>query len=94
MKIRVTILKLVSFLSLSLGLLSHLSNIGKNFTIRSLSTAMSKHEKSEYVNPKTDLKKVSLEDLKNALSEVEKENIKVRESFRYDNEALSFRASR
>ena len=53
---------------------------------------MSKNQKTNYVN--TEIKKVSESDLKKALSEVNKKNKEIRESFKIDKDTLAFRAGR
>lgn len=53
---------------------------------------MSKNQKPNYIN--TEVKKVSESDLKKALSEVNKKNKELRESFKMDKDTLAFRAGR
>jgi hypothetical protein len=53
---------------------------------------MSKDQKPNYVN--TEIKKISESDLKKALSEVNKKNREIRESFKTDKDTLAFRAGR
>lgn len=56
--------------------------------------SMSKTEQSSFLKAKNETNKTSKEDLIEALKKVEESNNKIRDSFKYDRESMSFRAGR
>lgn len=74
--------------TLNLGLLLNVLTLNENLSV----ITMAKEQKPNYLN--TEIKKVSESDLKKALSEVNKKNKDIRESFRMDKDTLAFRAGR
>ena len=74
--------------TLNIGLLFNVLSFNENLSI----ITMAKQQKPNYLN--TEIKKVSESDLKKALTEVNKKNKDIRESFRMDKDTLAFRAGR
>lgn len=74
--------------TLNIGLLFNVLSFNENLSI----ITMAKEQKPNYLN--TEIKKVSESDLKKALTEVNKKNKDIRESFRMDKDTLAFRAGR
>lgn len=74
--------------TLNFGLLFNVFSFNDNLSL----ITMAKDQKQNYLN--TEIKKVSENDLKKALTEVNKKNKDIRESFRMDKDTLAFRAGR
>lgn len=74
--------------TLNFGLLFNVLSFNENLSV----ITMAKEQKPNYLN--TEIKKVSESDLKKALTEVNKKNKDIRESFRMDKDTLAFRAGR
>ncbi len=74
--------------TLNFGLLFNVLSFNENLSV----ITMAKEQKQNYLN--TEIKKVSESDLKKALTEVNKKNKDIRESFRMDKDTLAFRAGR